>query len=108
MVESGQLSNGQLRLLAWVRAAKWLHKGDPDSLICPLCSSPVGGWGEHLLSSCPKLAQGVLLAFRALAFALADRRWSLRWVNAACFLAVPEKGQPRSVKLVRDHELQYT
>ena len=56
LVERGQLSNGQLRLLAWMRAAKWLHRGDPNSLICPFCMSPVGGWGEHLLSSCPRLA----------------------------------------------------
>ena len=45
LVESGQLSNGQLRLLAWLRAAKWLHKGDPDSLTCPFCLSSIGGWG---------------------------------------------------------------
>ena len=77
VVESGQLSNGQLRLLAWVGAAKWLHKGDSDSLSCPFCLSAVSGWGVHLLSVCPKLAQGVLLAFWGVAFALADRGWSL-------------------------------
>ena len=70
VVEGGQLSNGQLRLLAWVRAAKWLHAGNTDSVTCPFCSSVVSGWGVHLLSVCPKLAQGVLLAFRAVALSL--------------------------------------
>ena len=107
VVENGQLSNVQLRLLAWLRAARWLHEGDSDFMTCLFCSSAVSGWGVHLLSVCPKLAQGVLLAFRAVAFALEAQGWSLQWVNATSFLAVPKRGQPRSVKLIRDHELQY-
>ena len=72
---------------SWPRcAARWLHEGDSDSLTCPFCLSAVSGWGVHLLSVCPKLAQGVLLAFRAVALALADWGWSLKWVNTAIFL----------------------
>ena len=95
IVESGQLSNGQLRLLAWVCAATWLHEGGPGTLTCPSCSSAVSGWGVHLPSTCPKLAQGVLPAFRAVATALGAQGWSLEWVNTACFRAVPQGGQPR-------------
>ena len=78
VVENGQLFNGQLRLLAWVRAARWLHERDSDSLTCPFCSSAVSGWRVHLLSVCPKLVQGVLLAFRAVACALEAQGWSLQ------------------------------
>ena len=47
VVEQGVLSNGQLRLLSWVRAAPWMHEGPRDSLLprTPLLLLRGGGGG---------------------------------------------------------------
>ena len=88
-----------------MRAAKWLHEGAPGALSCPFCSAAVSSWGGHLLAVCPKLAQGVLIAFRAVATVLDARGCDLEWVNATSFWMIPEGGLPRRASPVRDHEV---
>lgn len=44
-----------------------MHEGTPGSLSFLFCAAEVSGWGSHLLTAYLWLAQGVLMAFRAVA-----------------------------------------
>ena len=82
-----------------------MHEGAPAALSCPFCGAKVSGWGSHMLAACPKLAQGMLMAFRSVAGLLVEEGWSLEWTGTASFWAVPAGGELKTVALIRDNDL---